>query len=319
MAHFIKYRIDRGSMELSTSILHYRKALELRHAGHPDRPGTLLHLAKVLLYRYGELGLEDLPGEIEKIASEVRASCSVDNHERRAADLALQTYALYKAISSGNLADIIKLIPPLRQAVEDIPHDYFDKLQRLANLSLALGIRYEFYGDLGDLDKSITTNKEAMRLTPFGESIHIQFLKEWAKATLAGSSWKDALVVAASVSISISFCSGTRRGIDTDGLQFTLPRVTIYRVVCERLEAVDPVTDAVECFHEMMSELEGEVYMSGPMTEWVSGEFMLYLFVCHTYNPFGQISLTGASPLPGAAVMCRRLTLPLIHRPLHPF
>ena len=36
-------------MELSIS--HYRKALELRHAGHPDRSGTLLHLANVLLYR----------------------------------------------------------------------------------------------------------------------------------------------------------------------------------------------------------------------------------------------------------------------------
>ena len=53
-----------------------------------------------------------------------------------------------------------------------------------------------------------------------------------------------------------------------------LPKVMTYRVICERLEAVDRVTDAIECFHEMMRELEGEVYMSGPMTEWVSGELL---------------------------------------------
>jgi hypothetical protein len=46
----------------------------------------------------------------------------------------------------------------------------------------------------------------------------------------------------------------------------------IYWVVCERLEAIDRVTDAIECFHEMMSKLGGEVYMSEPMTERVSGE-----------------------------------------------
>ena len=51
-----------------------------------------------------------------------------------------------------------------------------------------------------------------------------------------------------------------------------------------------------------MSELGGEVYMSGPMTEWVSGEFMFYLLVSHTVNLFGQISPADVSPLPRATV-----------------
>ena len=79
------------------------------------------------------------------------------------------------------------------------------------------------------------------------------------------------------------------------------------------------VTDAVECFHEMMSELGGEVYMGRPMTQWVSGEFMFYLFVCHAFNLFGQISPTDVSPLPGLTVTRRRLTLPSIHRLPHDF
>ena len=73
--------------------------------------------------------------------------------------------------------------------------------------------------------------------------------------------------------------------------------------------------DAIECFHEMMTELGGEAYMSGPMTEWVSSEFMFYLFVCHTFNLFGQISPTDVFLLPGATVTHQRLTPPSIHRP----
>ena len=175
----------------------------------------MLHLAEVLLYRYGKLGLEEFSGEITRFASEVRAGCSVNSHERRAADLTLQTYALYKAIITGDLAGIDKLIPELRQAVQNTPHDYFDRPQRLTNLSLSLRIRHEFYGNPGDLGESDATREEAMRLTPYGLDLptHTQFLKEWAKATLAGGSWKDALVVAASVNIFIY--SGTPHQIDT--------------------------------------------------------------------------------------------------------
>ncbi|KAF8423147.1 hypothetical protein L210DRAFT_3570785 [Boletus edulis BED1] len=73
-------------------------------------------------------------------------------------------------------------------------------------------------------------------------------LRVWVNATLANGEWKDALVAAANLK---------------------LPRPMIYRAVCERLEIVDRITDAVECFHEMTSGLGGEVYMTGPMTKWV--------------------------------------------------
>ena len=68
-------------------------------------------------------------------------------------------------------------------------------------------------------------------------------------------------------------------------LQFTLPKVTVYRVICERLEAIYRVTDAIECFLEMMSELGGEVDMNGPMIEWLSGKFVFCLFGC-IYSTF---------------------------------
>ena len=38
-------------------------------------------------------------------------------------------------------------------------------------------------------------------------------------------------------------------------LQSTLPRVAIYQATVERLEATDRIADAVQCFHQMTSEL----------------------------------------------------------------
>ena len=265
MAHFIDCRVDRGPVELSTPISYYRKALKLRRVGHPDRPATLLRLAKVLLYRYGELGLEEFPGEIMKFASEVQACCSVDSHEHLAADLALQTYALYKAISSSSLADIDKLIIGLRQAVQDIPRDYFDNIQRLTNLGLALRIRYESFGHRGDLDESIAIHEEAMQLAPcdLDSPTHTQFLKEWAKATLAGGSWKDALVTAASVSI---FFFSDLPSRPTLGLKFVVPRFTIYLIICECLQTIGRITDASECVRQMVDEFDDQVQLA--LGEW---------------------------------------------------
>ena len=55
-------------------------------------------------------------------------------------------------------------------------------------------------------------------------------------------------------------------------MQFTLPRATVYRVVCERLETIDRVADAVECFHQMMTEFGGETNPHGEYSEWALGE-----------------------------------------------
>ena len=61
-------------------------------------------------------------------------------------------------------------------------------------------------------------------------------------------------------------------------LEFIAPRCLVYRTICERLEAVALITDATECFQEMVSELREEIYTSGPMTEWLYGQFIFYPF-----------------------------------------
>ena len=92
-------------------------------------------------------------------------------------------------------------------------------------------------------------------------------LREWAKAKLTNGTWKDALDLAVSVSISLRYC--TLRKIDVPfTLQFTLPRITVYQALVERLEVTDRIADAIECFHQMTSELGENIDL-----EWVLGKW----------------------------------------------
>ena len=92
-------------------------------------------------------------------------------------------------------------------------------------------------------------------------------LREWAKANLENGTWKDALDLAVNVSISLWY--RTLHRIDAPLCsQFTLPKVTIYQAIVERLEATDRIADAVECFHQMTSELGEKVDL-----EWVLGKW----------------------------------------------
>ena len=65
------------------------------------------------------------------------------------------------------------------------------------------------------------------------------------------------------------FCSP--RSIDTDDFQSSFS--AIYWVICDRLETIGRITDAVECFNEMTTDLGGETNMHGEVLQWASGEW----------------------------------------------
>ena len=46
----------------------------------------------------------------------------------------------------------------------------------------------------------------------------------------------------------------------------------MYRAICERLEMIDHVLDASNCFHQMVNELAGEIDMHDEQAKWVLGE-----------------------------------------------
>ena len=60
------------------------------------------------------------------------------------------------------------------------------------------------------------------------------------------------------------------RGHDT--LKFVTPRFTIYRVICERLETIDHVTDAIECLQQMVGELADETDIHDEQAKWILGK-----------------------------------------------
>ncbi|KAF8553231.1 hypothetical protein OG21DRAFT_1269071 [Imleria badia] len=73
-------------------------------------------------------------------------------------------------------------------------------------------------------------------------------LREWAKLQLTGSSWKDALVAAR---------------------DFTAPRFTTYRALCDHLEMLDQITVAIECFDQMNSELADKMELHAEQADWI--------------------------------------------------
>ena len=62
-----------------------------------------------------------------------------------------------------------------------------------------------------------------------------------------------------------------------------IPRLTIYRVICERLAMVDHMTDAGECFRQMVDELAEQTNAHDEQAEWVLGERSRILCRCHCY------------------------------------
>ena len=111
----------------------------------------------------------------------------------------------------------------------------------------------------------MTTTKQAN--APTLDADLTLLLGEWARTTLASGSWNDALVAASGVSI---FFSVTYLVYLILGFEFTTTRFSVYRAICERLEAIDRITDAAECFHKMENELGWKRH--DEEAKWITGE-----------------------------------------------
>ncbi|KAI6104037.1 hypothetical protein EDD16DRAFT_1638819 [Pisolithus croceorrhizus] len=165
-ANFISYRTDPTSANLDELIGLYRQALDQRCPGHSDRPATLLQLAQILLFHYEKQGCdESVADEIYQLMSEFW-DFPRDSHERRAADLVLETLERCRVVSTGSLAELDELVQKLEYSAMAPPHGYFDIPQRLINLNNTLWRRYEKRGERCDLDRSLEINKHALGLLP---------------------------------------------------------------------------------------------------------------------------------------------------------
>ncbi|KAF8431327.1 hypothetical protein L210DRAFT_786093, partial [Boletus edulis BED1] len=89
-----------------------------------------------------------------------------DTHERRAADLVLDTLKRCRVVNSGSMAELDELVQTLRYNVTVSSNDYFAKSQRLINLGSALWRRCEEHGEPSDLDSFLETNEQTLQLLP---------------------------------------------------------------------------------------------------------------------------------------------------------
>ncbi|KAI5991970.1 hypothetical protein EDD15DRAFT_1070772 [Pisolithus albus] len=160
-AKFVRYQIKPTSPDPDEPIQLCQEALKLRCPGHPDRPATVLQLAQILLFRYEKQGCNELVArEIEELTAS--HNFLEDSHERRAADLVLETLERCRVVNSGSLTELDQLVRRLERSAMVLPDSYFDRPQRLINLSITLWRRYEQRGELGDLDRSLETNRQAL-------------------------------------------------------------------------------------------------------------------------------------------------------------
>ena len=108
---------------------------------------------------------------------------------------------------------------------------------------------------------STSKNSDNTLLTPL--------LTQWAKLQLRRGSWRDALVTA--LNVSISHYSAPFVGL-TLCWKLRAPRFTMYRALCENLKMINRITDAIDCFHQMSSELAGVTTTDGEQAQWAVGE-----------------------------------------------
>lgn len=161
---FLSHQIDPNSANFDQLIPLYREALDLRHCDHPDRPATLLQLAQILLFRYEKQGCHNSVADmIHELTTEL-LTFPENCHERRAADLILDTLERCRVVNSGSVVELDQLVQKLQGSAIVPPDGYFDKPQRLINLSIALWRRYEKHGQVSDLECSAETNEQALEL-----------------------------------------------------------------------------------------------------------------------------------------------------------
>ncbi|KAH0828804.1 hypothetical protein J3R83DRAFT_3252 [Lanmaoa asiatica] len=184
-AEFLTYRSHGTSHNFDRSISHYQEALESRIGVHQDRPMTLLHLSQVLLYHYGESGYEtSTKVELRKLVDELMDICPEGTHERRAAELVLQTYKRLGLSDTYDLAELDELISALDAAAQEPPDAYFDRPIRFNNLGLALKRRFQLCGDVHDLDRAIEWLEKTVQITPNSHPEKTSYLSNLGNALL---------------------------------------------------------------------------------------------------------------------------------------
>ena len=171
MAKFINCQVHGTISDLDVSIASYRGALALRPANHPDRPGTLLHLAQALLYRHWRLRCESsVADNIEGVVVDVEQIFHEGSYEHRAVDLVVQMLkrypSRYKQLGAMQAHDETIFLG--QEVLNHCPQGYLVRSMSLNNLADGLSFRYKQLGEMEDLNETVILGREALDLCPQG-------------------------------------------------------------------------------------------------------------------------------------------------------
>ncbi|KAG9311893.1 hypothetical protein JVU11DRAFT_8153 [Chiua virens] len=164
-SEFIRCQTYGMYSKLNTPIDLYRKALESRGDGHPDRPATLLLMAQALLSRHGQVYDESIAEEIEGLLTELHYD---NRRDRQSADAIIATCRFYRVFNSEDPSGLDGLLSDLERGAYEPLYGYFDRPHVVHKLGLAFWRRFQSLANLDDLDKSIKLNAAALPFVPDG-------------------------------------------------------------------------------------------------------------------------------------------------------
>ncbi|KAF8551264.1 TPR-like protein [Imleria badia] len=108
--------------------------------------------------------------------------------------------------------------------------------------------RSKVYLAKGLWEDALHDANQVVTLYPSSSWRYDEVLMEWTKVNLTNGLWKDVLSAAR---------------------DFKIPSLVMYQILCEGLEITEGILDAVECFHQMTSELTEDTITQGEQAEWV--------------------------------------------------
>jgi tetratricopeptide (TPR) repeat protein len=186
--------------DIEVPITLFRDVLDLRPAGHPDRPATLFHLAVSLLSRFHKQGDQTDASEARELSSQVMEYCPIESYYHRSAFITLEMSAIDRVVGPiatdnandvvqssdhdsseadgmgdtalfhlgrfqelGQLVDLDRAISLFVQLTED---NHSNRLYWLPKLAMSYSIRFGRFDQLSDLTKSISTLDEILPLCP---------------------------------------------------------------------------------------------------------------------------------------------------------
>jgi tetratricopeptide (TPR) repeat protein len=134
----------------------------------------LNNLANLFSARFGQTSLIEDVDDAIKLHREALEQAPIP-HPNRSVTLNNLGSVLLARCSKTDFADVDEAIAMHQEAVGLLPAAHPHRPASLYNLAIALSARFDHAGQIKDIDKAITTSREALSLAPCTSSLSISY------------------------------------------------------------------------------------------------------------------------------------------------